>query len=163
MLPVLLQAADDLRSFEGGCHLGQSVWFMAFELNSGTESTSQGLLDAFVRRLHERDNPPPPSNDAASVKQRLTVALGPLLPGLLERRVARTAGVCYAFYQQPVWTSAALSEAVGGHRGSAVRALAALQAAGLARRLSRGMASHYELTREGEALLLSVIGPGLAG
>ena len=131
--------------------------------NRDTESTSQTLLEAFVRRLHERDNPPPPGNDAASVQQRLAAALGPMLPGLLERRVERAARVCYAFYEQPVWTSAALSEAVGGHRGSAVRALAVLAAAGLTRRLSRGMASRYELTREGETLLLSVIAPEPAG
>jgi hypothetical protein len=130
---------------------------MATKKDHAPESTSQALLDAFVQRLHARDNPPPPSNDAASVQQRLAAALGPLLPGLLARRIERAARVCYAFYQQPVWTSAGLSEAVGGHRGSAVRALAALEAAGLARRVSRGMASRYELTRQGETLLLSVI------
>jgi hypothetical protein len=138
----------------------QPALFMATASSPTTESTSQALLDAFVQRLQARDNPPPPSNDAASVQQRLAAALRPLLPGLLERRIERAARVCYAFYEQPVWTSAALSEAVGGHRGSAVRALAALQAAGLTRRISRGMASRYELTRDGEALLLSVIGPG---
>jgi hypothetical protein len=128
-----------------------------------TETTNQALLDRFVQRLYQRDNPPPPSNDPASVQQRLLAALRPLLPGLLDRRLERAARVCYAFFEQPIWTSAALSEVVGGHQISALRALMTLQKAGLARRISRSSASRYELTREGEALLLSVIGPGPAG
>ncbi|MDO7874278.1 hypothetical protein Q5H93_06000 [Hymenobacter sp. ASUV-10] len=128
-----------------------------------TETTSAEVIDAFRRRLWERDNPPPLRNDAASVQQRLVEALRPLLPGSLTKRLARAARICYAFLGQGRWTSQALTTLVGGHRVSTNRTLDILLEADVLQRPAQGRSAYYELTPEGEALLLSVLAPAPAG
>lgn len=138
---------------------------MSKELSAGrsSDNKNQELIEAFVQRLAARDTPPPLANDPASVQQRLVEALRPLLPDAMNRRLARAARICYAFLAQASWTAQALTGTVGGHRGTTNRTLAGLREAGLVRCPTQGVAARYELTREGEALLLSVIAPEPAG
>ena len=127
--------------------------------NGPVEGPGEEVVTAFRQRLWARDNPPPLRNDPASVQQRLTEALRPLLPGLLNRRLERAARLCYAFLGQGRWTSAALTAQVGGHWVSTNRTLLCLLEAEVLHQPKRGRASHYELTPAGEALLLSVLAP----
>jgi|GEM_PF-3766446 len=129
---------------------------------SAPESNGQPVIDSFLQRLAARDNPPPLRNDPASLRERLAAALRPRLPGTLNRRLLRAAHLCFAFYEQGQWTALALTDVVGGHRGSTTRTLEVLRDEGLVRRPREGRAAYYELTPEGEALLLSVIGPTAA-
>lgn len=78
------------------------------------ESSGQALVDSFLERLAVRDNPPPPRNDPASLRQRLGAALRQQLPHLMDRRLVRMAHICYAFFQQASWSAAALTAIVGG-------------------------------------------------
>jgi DNA-binding transcriptional ArsR family regulator len=128
-------------------------------------SADTALLAAFEQRLLTRDVPVPLLFDAASVQERLRVALRVRLRQHDPRRLRRLALICYNFMAAPVLlsTDPALATALGLSASGLGRNWRELREAGLVEVSNAGHRRAYRLSRPGEDWLLAVVKGSAAG
>jgi len=124
------------------------------------------LLDAFARRVAERDHPPPPpplSQEPAAVQARLEGWLGTAHRVRDPRGRLRLGRMLLALMTRPERTTGELGEAAGLPARAAARAAVRLGALGIAAQEYRGRARYWRLTPAAEDALLQVIAGPAAG
>lgn len=125
-------------------------------------SPDEAAAAAFEQRVLTRDVPrrEPVRFDAASVQQRLAVALGQGRARRRDpRRLRKLALLCHSFVAQPAQhsTDPVLMTALACSSAALLDVWAELRAAGLVERYHQGRARYYRLTRAGEDWLLAVV------